>query len=125
DLLTMQSGVYDYTKDQWVTIALGLAPWMSFTEKNALNIIRRQPAQFEPGTKFQYSNSNYVLLGLILEKVTGKNVEDVITDDILRPLGMNETSFPTRSSMPAPYSHGYMPGLLFPTLLRDSTSVNP
>ncbi|WP_051718886.1 serine hydrolase [Hymenobacter sp. IS2118] len=51
------------------------------------------PLQFEPGTQFQYSNSNYVLLGAIIEKVTGKPYTQVFQENIARPCNMKSTAY--------------------------------
>jgi len=49
--------------------------------------------QFEPGTKFTYSNSGYFLLGAIIEKVTGKSYEQVLRENIFEPAGMKNSGF--------------------------------
>lgn len=49
------------------------------------------PLQFSPGSNYQYSNSNYLLLGYIAEKVSGKKLSELLRDEITRPLGMNAT----------------------------------
>jgi CubicO group peptidase (beta-lactamase class C family) len=51
------------------------------------------PLEFEPGSKFAYSNSGYFLLGVIIEKVTGKTYERVLQDNIFTPLQMNNTGY--------------------------------
>lgn len=51
------------------------------------------PLEFEPGSKFSYSNSGYFLLGAIIEKVTGKSYADVLKDNILVPLQLNDTGY--------------------------------
>jgi D-alanyl-D-alanine carboxypeptidase len=63
---------------------------------------------FEPGTGWFYSNTNYVLLGLVLEKVTGKPIGKLYQKEIIEPLHLKETSFPnTDSALPEPYDHDY------------------
>jgi CubicO group peptidase (beta-lactamase class C family) len=65
-------------------------------------------SEFDPGTQFQYSNTNPVLLGLVLEKVTGKPIGELYRQWLIEPLGLQETSFPdTDPSRPEPYAHGY------------------
>ncbi len=49
--------------------------------------------EFEPGTRFRYNNSGYFILGAIIEQVTGKTYEAVLTEKILTPLGMNDTGY--------------------------------
>ncbi len=52
-----------------------------------------QPLLFRPGTEFSYANTNYIALGLIVEKVTGRRLDQVIRDRIFRPLGLEDTSY--------------------------------
>jgi D-alanyl-D-alanine carboxypeptidase len=52
-----------------------------------------QPPLFRPGTEFSYANTNYIALGLIVEKVTGRRLDQVIRDRIFRPLGLEDTSY--------------------------------
>ncbi len=124
-LLQMRSGLYDYTDDPLFQIPFALYPQMPFSPQNALNITKRKPVLFAPGTKYKYTNTNYILLGLILEKVSGKPASTVITNEIMRPLGMTETSFPTTAAMPANSSRGYGPNPIFPRFFKDYTAVNP
>ncbi|RLV04549.1 hypothetical protein CTZ27_11580 [Streptomyces griseocarneus] len=68
----------------------------------------KQPPASKPGT-FQYSNTNYLVLGLLIEKTTGKPVNQAVTERIIQPLGLSQTSFPAPAdrSLPAPAVHGY------------------
>lgn len=65
---------------------------------------------FNPGAGWFYSNTNTVLLGMIIEGITGKSIGDYIQDEFLTPLGLAGTSYPEpgTSAMPEPYAHGYM-----------------
>jgi CubicO group peptidase (beta-lactamase class C family) len=54
---------------------------------------RDQPLDFEPGTEMRYSNSGYVLLGCIIEKVSGKSYEEFVNEKIFQPLGMKHTGY--------------------------------
>jgi D-alanyl-D-alanine carboxypeptidase len=66
------------------------------------------PPDFPPGEGWEYSNTNYLILGLIIEEVTGSAVEDEIESRLLKPLGLENTSFPVDyPGMPCPYTHGY------------------
>ncbi|WP_414939605.1 serine hydrolase domain-containing protein [Amycolatopsis sp. cmx-11-51] len=63
---------------------------------------------FEPGTDWNYTNINYVLAGLLIEKVTGKHYGDELRKRILRPLGLRDTVVPgTWPGIPGPHAHGY------------------
>lgn len=88
-LLSHRSGIYNFTQDStyltWNT--------QPKTEKELVKIIADYPSEFEPGTKFSYSNSNYVLLSFILEKLYRKSYAEVLNQKIIRPLGLNRTFF--------------------------------
>ena len=72
--------------------------------------------------KTVYSDSNYILLGLVLEKVTGKPADRVVTDEVIRPLRLARTVFPTTPALPRPYARGYDDSL---GALRDTTFSTP
>ena len=89
NLLTHTSGIHDFTGDS--TWLLHITEPIS---KNAfIGLFRDKPQEFEPGSKFEYSNSNYVLLGYIIEKVTGKKYEQVVRENILIPCHMTHSGF--------------------------------
>ncbi|MHB8337404.1 MAG: serine hydrolase domain-containing protein [Ignavibacteriaceae bacterium] len=104
----MTSGLFDYTSDMnfWnlLTNSNGQA---IFTPEKLLDIAFTHPIQFEPGTKYNYCNTNYILLGLLIKKVTGKEVIDVFNEKMFQPLGMKNTLWPNTSYLPYPYIHGY------------------
>ena len=58
-----------------------------------MSLFENKELGFDPGTKFEYSNSNYILLGYIIEKLTGKKYEQVVRDNILMPAGMVHSGF--------------------------------
>lgn len=86
-LLTMQSGMGDYMQ----------SPRFQFgqirTISGLLDFIKDEPLLFEPGTGRAYSNSGYVVLGGIIEKITGKTYEENVRERILKPLGMLHSAF--------------------------------
>ncbi|NXY97543.1 beta-lactamase family protein [Streptomyces sp. BR123] len=69
----------------------------------------RRPSASVPGTKFEYSNTNYEILGMLLEKVTGLRAHEVITRRVIEPLGLTQTRFPAPGdrSLPTPAVRGY------------------
>ncbi len=82
--------------------------WASRSPKQWVNFAGTQPPLFAPGTKYNYSNTNWFILGLIIEKVTHDTVAHQIESRILTPMRLAQTSFPmTDRNMPAPYAHGY------------------
>jgi D-alanyl-D-alanine carboxypeptidase len=122
-LLGMRAGVYDYTLSADFIDRYFPNPAGPFGATDVLNIIRHHPPAFPPGTDTQYSNSDYVLLGLIAEKVTGEPLGRLIRQMVLKPLGLRHTRYATTPAMPKPFSHGY---LIDPvTGPRDVTFSNP
>lgn len=66
-----------------------------------------QKPYFAPGTAYRYSNTNYLLLGLVIEAVTGHSVQSEIETRLLRPFHLDHTTYPTTMAMPTPWAHGY------------------
>ena len=107
-LLGMTAGVFSYTEDDTFVTNYFANPQMPFTAQDALAIVRAHEPDFAPGTSAHYSDSNYVLLELIAEKVTGEPLGDTIQSQILDKVGLDTTSYPTTDAMPDPFSHGYL-----------------
>lgn len=97
---------------------------MPFPPQDAIAIIQRHGPDFAPGTQTASSDSNDILIGLIIEQLTGQSAADAVTERIITPLRLTETSFPMEPPMPDPYAHGYAadPGS---QALRDLTESNP
>ena len=62
-------------------------------QKTVLSLIRDQPLDFAPGTRWHYSNSGYYLLGVLLERVTGQTYAQYIRDQVARPAGLTSTTY--------------------------------
>ena len=106
-MLMQRSGIYDYMTDLGVQVKFFLFPNTRFDQGAALNTIVGGTPIAEPGAGFHYTNGNIVLLGLCVRAATGREIRDVILEDIVAPLGLTETSFPTTNAMPEPYADGY------------------
>lgn len=91
-LLTHTSGIKDYMP--FHTDKAFLERW-DVTPKQLIDTFKNDPLDFEPGTRFAYSNAGYYLLGYIIEKISGKTYQNYITDNILRPLDMTRSYFDT------------------------------
>ena len=94
-LARMQSGLFNYSESPEFQQAVFADARRTFTPRELLNYALEQPNRFPPGEGFEYSNTNTVLLGLVVQKVSGQPLPDYIHDHILVPLGMSHTSFPT------------------------------
>jgi CubicO group peptidase (beta-lactamase class C family) len=94
-LLGHTSGIQNYTDDPDL-LDLTKNPDIllrEYTAKDLVGLIKGQPAKFEPGESFSYSNTNYTLLGEIVEKATGTNLASQLRSRIFEPLGMNQSFF--------------------------------
>ena len=120
-LLKMRSGLYGYTADPALAAAMDANPGKAWTPQEVLAIAFRHPPQFAPDASYEYSNTNYALLGLIAEKIGGRPLALQFADRLFGPVGLTQTSLPAAddTSMPAPYSHGYMYGGSFYALADD------
>ncbi|RYD99234.1 MAG: serine hydrolase [Sphingobacteriales bacterium] len=88
-LLTHQSGLYNFTNDlQWSS------QYTPVSKKEMLAAFAKDKPDFEPGSKTAYSNTNYMLLGYIIEQVTGKSFNDNLQELICKKLGLKNTSLP-------------------------------
>ena len=103
-LLTHTSGIYNYTNNAQFMQSGGTKP---VDQTTMFSLFLDKPLDFEPGTKYSYSNSGYVLLGYIIEKVTGKPWEQVVRENILKPLQMNQTGFDFTGFKGADKTTGY------------------
>jgi len=124
NVLAMDAGIYDFVLEPVVSVDYDADPLLPFTPEDALAIIRESTPDFAPGERVHYSNSNYVLLGLIIEQITGNEAGTEIERRILQPLGMANTSFPSTPEIPEPFMRGYGEGRPGDPL-RDVTASNP
>ncbi|MDX3336603.1 serine hydrolase [Streptomyces sp. ME02-6979.5a] len=123
-LAGMRSGLFPYTADAGFVHDLLSDPYRSFTPRGVLAYGMQHKNTFEPGAEFQYSNSNLVLLGLVIEKVTGQPLDRVIHERVLRPARLRSTLFPTGAEFPEPHAHGYTDQTLSGET-EDATDWNP
>lgn len=106
-LAGMRSGLRNYTDTPGFRAALFADPHESFSPQELLDYAFAQPPVFKPGRGFEYSNTNAILLGLVVEKISGQSLPDYIRDHILNPLGLRHTNFPTTNAFPQPHAQGY------------------
>ncbi len=86
-LLSHKSGIPDFTDSQEFMDTVRLYR----TPEQIIATFKDKPLEFEPGSSFKYSNSGYVLLGYIIEKVTNQTYEDYLKENIFKPLDMKDT----------------------------------
>ena len=114
-LITMTSGLGNYSDDEaWGLAVLGdvEAEW---TPAQLLAYSWSMPPSFAPGSNMEYTNANFILLGLVIEQVTGQALPEVLDERILGPLQLAETSYPTDNALPEPRMTGYtLPAVVHP-----------
>ncbi len=86
-LLTHTSGIKDYTELQ----EFGKMATLPIEKDTMVALIKKQPFDFSPGTKWNYSSSGYYLLGYIIEKVTGKSYSDYVLENVIQKAGLKNT----------------------------------
>jgi D-alanyl-D-alanine carboxypeptidase len=106
-LARMQSGLHNYSEIPAFQKLLYSDPWHPFTPRDLIDYAFSVPNDFAPGKGFEYSNTNTVLLGMVVEKVGGQALPDFIRDHIINPLKLTHTSFPTTNAFPSPHAQGY------------------
>jgi CubicO group peptidase (beta-lactamase class C family) len=103
NLLSHTSGIPNYTNMPGVMENVALAT----SVEDLMGIFKDEPLDFEPGEKYQYSNSNYIILGAIIEKISGKAYEDYIQENIFQPLGMTNSGYDHRDRIMKNRAAGY------------------
>jgi D-alanyl-D-alanine carboxypeptidase len=107
-LLNHTSGLFDYTEDPAFIERLTNDPTNPASPRQLIAIARMHPPNFPPGEGWSYSNTGYIVVGLILEAATGQPVERLVRQRIIGALGLHGTTFPTRSPFISGYhAHGY------------------
>ncbi len=128
-LLNNTSGIPDY-------LAAPHVPLNVSARHLSANLVRQRPTprlltdarsqrrRFAPGSQYDYSNTNYLLLGLIIEKVTGRSFQGAVRDRIIAPLKLMRTEFPdSKGSIHTRHLRGYVPGDLGTKAFSDKNSL--
>lgn len=106
-LARMTSGYADYVQNQQFLDAVSRDPYRQWTPEELYSFGTSQPLTFAPGTNWGYAHTNYVLLSLALERITGQSMPDVIRERVLDPLGMTETADPGTPEILSPVLHAF------------------
>ena len=131
-LAQMTSGYADYVQSTEFVTAFLSDPFRQWTPEELYPYGTDQPLFYEPGTNWDYAHTNFVLLGLAIEEITGKPLAEVLRERVLDPLGMTETDDPGTPEIQQPVLHAYdserrellgiAAGVRF---IEDSTYWNP
>ena len=108
-LLNHTSGIYNYTDDQAFFSSLTRNPRRVLTPVELVAVATKHGPNFDPGRSWSYSNTGYILLGLVIEKATATPLEQELRERIFQPLALTHTSFPVVPTLPRPFARGYLP----------------
>lgn len=111
-LMQNRSGLYNYTEDPDFVKDYSLNPSKIFLPQELLDFAFKHPMLFSPGEKFYYCNTNFILLGMVAEKIEKQPLATIFNIRLFKPLGMRNTYLPTQSdnTLKNPYTHGYLYG---------------
>lgn len=125
ELLNMRSGLGNYTVDRELNEQNDTNPSRAWTPEELIAKGLAQPVAFAPGQGFLYSNTNTVLLGAIIEQLTGESLQQNFQTRIFDKLGLTRTSYPAAddASIPSPHPQGYTWATNVDTI--DSSVLSP
>jgi CubicO group peptidase (beta-lactamase class C family) len=109
-LAQMTSGYTDYViGNQEVDAMLYADPFRQWTPEELLNTVTSKPLLYPPGTNWNYAHTNYLILGLALERLTGNRMSDLMQEKVLGPLGLTNTTDPGPGTpaIPEPALHSF------------------
>ena len=111
-LLSHRSGIGDYVDEEAMTevtdYVLDVPVASLTTTEDYLAVLDGRPQVFEPGSRFEYNNSGFVLLALVAGRVAGRPFEDLVVERVCRPAGMTSTAFLRSDELPADAASGYL-----------------
>jgi D-alanyl-D-alanine carboxypeptidase len=125
NLLQHTSGLYNHADSfQRPGVRFLRDRYKHYDTIDLVSVATAKPLNFEPGTKFEYSNTNYLVLGMLIEKVTGKDYAAQIHERIVTPLGLSGTYVPDEDDpeIHGEHAHGYM---MINGKSEDVTRMNP
>ena len=107
-LLNHTSGLPDYTKSKGFARQAEKDPRGYVSPAKIISWVRNAPLEFVPGYDYEYSNTDNIVIGLIVEAVTGQPYGQALEGIVFGPAGLSQTSFPTAPALPKPFIHGYV-----------------
>ncbi len=106
-LAGMSSGYFDYEQNPRLTAQLYADPFRTITTSDQLRLAFSRRQLYKPGTNWSYAHTNYVILGLILSKITHEPLAVALRHYVLGPLGLRNTASSVTAAIPAPVLHAY------------------
>lgn len=108
DLAAMESGVKSYSDVEAFLLALEQDLARPWTPEELVGLALPESPVFPPGARYDYSNTNCILLGMVLEKVMREPLAEIYRKMIFKPLGLKETSYPNGATLPEPHPVSYI-----------------
>lgn len=106
-LINSMSGYPDYVPYEPFIKAFHADVFRAWSPQELIETALKQPLKFEPGAGWSYAHTNFVILGLALERATGQPFERLMRDRIIQPLGLRDTANPRTPAIPEPVLHAY------------------
>lgn len=106
-LLNHTSGIPDFSLDQDFLDALRASLTKAPPPEELLSFVEDEDLLFDPGSEYHYSNSDNIVVALMLEAATGRSYEDLLRELVYRPLGLSMTTLPRGPNLRKPFIHGY------------------
>ncbi len=123
-LADMRSGLYNYSEAPAFDDSLEFRPKKVWTNQELIDFALTFSTYFAPNTDFHYSNTNTILIGMIIEKLTNSKLSDEVSKRIIVPLGLKNTYMASGTKIKGNYSHGYMKDSTASSGLKDVTNFN-
>jgi D-alanyl-D-alanine carboxypeptidase len=123
DLLNHTSGLFDYTQDEDWSKAVADNLSSTWTPQQLVDIAVKHDPYFPPGQGWHYSNTNYIILGMIVESASGNTLSYNLRSRIINKLALTDTYLPDTTTLTGSYVHGYWMGPEG-TALTDATIEN-
>ena len=108
EMLNHTSGLPDYTQSNGFRMQARTHPRGYVSPIQIIGWVHKEGLRFTPGSRYEYSNTDNIVVGLIAQRVSGRPFGQLLSTLVFRPAGLRQTAFPTRRvSLPTPYMHGY------------------
>jgi D-alanyl-D-alanine carboxypeptidase len=124
-LLRHTSGLPDYTKSDGFKHQAGTTPAAYVSPAKVISWVAKDPLLFKPDSKYEYSNTDNIVVGLMVEAVTQQTYANELQQIVFGPSKLTQTTLPSKIQMPLPFIHGYNPATATEGAQDSSEFINP
>ena len=107
-MLNHTSGLPDYTQSKGFAKQAEKDPRGFVSPQKIIGWVSADPLEFAPGSRYEYSNTDNIVIGLIAEAVSGETYGEALKQIVFGPAKLSQTSFPAKVALPKPFIHGYL-----------------